>query len=315
MARNITVYDLDNYPDNSKTVTIDQQTIVPVGAEGDEKWVLSFTTTAYSDNTNNTPIQDLYIQELKTGWAKSSGLVSLGGYKTSATSKKLGVKIDNSNQYYYIELAEDLAGGDNIANALEEKIRAIPTVSGVWNSNDDALAYKNAIVKYINNKFYIVSGNMSDSYIGTKRSSVKVTASGTDTLYRDLGFDLGVDSESLASISIPETSLATDYTAGSQYLYVNSATGINVKDCCVVTDGTNTDYFQVIAISGTRLTVPTNATNGFDAISHSYTANRAKIQVLRYQDPDREPNGFYDTVDEITRFGIMSIVNQIDFSS
>lgn len=315
MARNITVYDLDNYPDNSKTVTIDQQTIVPVGAEGDEKWVLSFTTTAYSDNTNNTPIQDLYIQELKTGWAKSSGLVSLGGYKTSATSKKLGVKIDNSSQYYYIELAEDLAGGDNIANALEEKIRAIPTVSGVWNSNDDALAYKNAIVKYINNKFYIVSGNMSDSYIGAKRSSVKVTASGTDTLYRDLGFDLGVDSESLASISIPETSLATDYTAGSQYLYVSSATGISVKDCCIITDGTNTDYFQVIAISGTRLTVPTNATNGFDAISHSYTANRAKIQVLRYQDPDREPNGFYDTVDEITRFGIMSIVNQIDFSS
>jgi len=315
MARNITVYDLDNYPDNSKTVTIDQQTIVPVGAEGDEKWVLSFTTTAYSDNTNNTPIQDLYIQELKTGWAKSSGLVSLGGYKTSATSKKLGVKIDNSSQYYYIELAEDLAGGDNIANALEEKIRAIPTVSGVWNSNDDALAYKNAIVKYINNKFYIVSGNMSDSYIGAKRSSVKVTASGTDTLYRDLGFDLGVDSESLASISIPETSLAIDYTAGSQYLYVSSVTGISVKDCCIITDGTNTDYFQVIAISGTRLTVPTNATNGFDAISHSYTANRAKIQVLRYQDPDREPNGFYDTVDEITRFGIMSIVNQIDFSS
>ena len=315
MARNITVYDLDNYPDNSKTVTIDQQTIVPVGAEGDEKWVLSFTTTAYSDNTNNTPIQDLYIQELKTGWAKSSGLVSLGGYKTSATSKKLGVKIDNSNQYYYIELAEDLAGGDNIANALEEKIRAIPTVSGVWNSNDDPLAYKNALVKYVNNKFYIVSGNMSDSYVSNKRSSVKVVASGSDTLYKDLGFALGVDSESLASDSVSETLLAMNYVSGSQYLYVVSTAGMNVRDCCIITDGTNTDYFQIIAISGTRLTVPTSVNNGFNAITHNYTASEAKIQVLRYQDPDGEPNAYYDTVDSIVRFGIMSIVNQIDFSS
>jgi len=315
MARNITVYDLDNYPDNSKTVTIDQQTIVPVGAEGDEQWVLSFTTTAYSNNANNTPIQDLYIQELKTGWAKSSGLVSLGGYKTSATSKKLGIKIDNSSQYYYIELDEDLAGGDNIANAIEEKIRALPTISGVWNVNDDALAYKNAVVKYINNKFYIVSGNMSDSYVGSKRSSVKVTASGADTLYKDLGFALGVDSEELASNSIAETTLAMNYTVGSQYLYVASSIGINAKDCCMITDGTNTDYFQVIAVSGTTLTVPVSGTNGFDAISNNYTASEAKVQVLRYQDPDGEPNGYYDTVDSITRFGIMSIVNQIDFSS
>jgi len=315
MARNITVYDLDNYPDNSKTVTIDQQTVVPVGAEGDEKWVLSFTTTAYSDNTNNTPIQDLYIQEIKCGWVKSSGLVSLGGYKTSSTSKKLGVKIDNSSQYYYVELDEGIGGGDNIADALESAIRAVPLASGVWNSSDDALAYKNAIVKYENNKFYIVSGNMGDSYIGNSKSSVKVTASGSDTMYRDLGFDLGVDSETLANQTTMETLLAQDYSSGSQYLYVTALTGINANDCCLITDGTNVDYFQVIAVSGTRLTVPTNVINGFDAISHSYTANRAKVQVLRYQDPDGEPNTYHNTIDSITRFGIMSIVNQRDFSS
>ena len=63
MARNVTVYDLDNYPDNSKTVTCDQQSIVPIGYGGDEQWVLSFVTSAYSDNTNNTAIQDIYVRE------------------------------------------------------------------------------------------------------------------------------------------------------------------------------------------------------------------------------------------------------------
>jgi len=315
MARNVTVYDLINYPDNGKTVTTDQQTVVPVGAEGDEKWVITFSTTAYSDNTANTSIQDIYVQDIKAGWFKSSGLVNLGGYATSPTSKTLGIKIDGSSQYYYIELAEGISGGDNIADALEEAIRAIPSISGTWNSSDDALAYKNTVVSYLNNKFYIVSGNLGSKFSGSGKSSVKVTASGSDTLYYDLGFDLGVDSESLDSQGITESLLAQSYTVGSQYIYTTVLAGINALDCCMITDGTNTDYFQVLAVSGTRLTVPVSGTNGFNAITHSYTASRAKIQVLREQDPDGEPNSYYSTVDQVTRWGIMSIANQIDFSS
>jgi hypothetical protein len=67
MAVNVTVYDLENYPDNSKTVTVDQKTVVPLGYDGDEQWVLSFTTTAYSDNTARTAIQDIYVTEMKAG--------------------------------------------------------------------------------------------------------------------------------------------------------------------------------------------------------------------------------------------------------
>ena len=62
MATSVTVYDLENYPDNSKSMTLDHKAVVPVGEEGDEKWVLSFTTTAYSDNDDRTAISDLYIQ-------------------------------------------------------------------------------------------------------------------------------------------------------------------------------------------------------------------------------------------------------------
>ena len=79
MAVNVTVYDLDNYPDNSKTVTVNHSTLVPIGYEGDEQCVLSFTTTAYSDNTNTTSIQDIYVRETRAGWCKSSGLVGTGG--------------------------------------------------------------------------------------------------------------------------------------------------------------------------------------------------------------------------------------------
>ena len=33
---NVTVYDLENYPDNGKTVSVVLASLVPVGAEGDD---------------------------------------------------------------------------------------------------------------------------------------------------------------------------------------------------------------------------------------------------------------------------------------
>ena len=314
MATNVTVRDLINYPDNNKSVVVDQTTVVPVGYDGDEKWVLSFTTTAYSDNTARTAIQDIYVQEMNCGWLKSSGLTSLTGYKTSASSKTLGVKMDNSSGYYYVQLEEDLAGANTIADALEAAIQNVPNVSGTWNTADDELAYRNAMVEYLNGKFYIVSGNFSKYYTGTRRSSVKVMASGVDTFYTDLGFDLSVDSESIAGSSILEGVLSVDYTAGSADLYISIGSCVS-GTCAVITDGTNTDYFPILAVSGTHLTVPTVASNGFDGVTNSYTALESKIQVMSYQDPNQRPLLFHNTVDSVVRWGINSLANQIDFSS
>ena len=314
MATNVTVYDLENYPDNAKTVTADQTTVVPTGAQGDEKWVLSFVTSAYSDISNTTAIQDIYIQEANAGWAKSSGLVS-SPFTIGASNKTLGLNIDNSSGYYYVQIAEASYGGDSMASELQTQIRAIPA-SGLWSSSDDDLAYKNAIVNYNDGKFYIVSGNVGEFYTGTSRTSVVLTSSGSDTLYDDMGFNLGFDSETIAGVSINEALVSSNYSADSSPLSIDTGTGVTVGDCLMITDGTTTDYFTALSgTSGGTVVVSTTATNSFAGIMNSYTTGEAKVQILREQDPDQTPVSYYSSVDDITRWGIMSIVNQIDFSA
>jgi hypothetical protein len=313
MATNVTVRDLENYPDNFKTVTVDQSTLVPTGARGDEKWVNSFTTTAYSDNTALTAIQDIYVQEFKAGWYKSSGLVN-GPFIIQSGRQWLGIKID-ANNTYYIQLDASTYGGDSLASQIEEKIRAVPTTSGTWQTGDDSLAYKNATVDYVNGKFIIVSGNVGEFYTGVNRSSVDVTASGADTLFTYLGFQLGINSEDLASNLSTQTMLATSYTVSGATLVLSSDIGFVAGDSGYITDGTNADYFTVISGSGITWTVPNVAYNGFNGIANSYTAGEAKVMRLRFQDPDQEPTYYHSTVDSIVRWGIASLVNQIDFSS
>ena len=323
MAVNVTVYDLDNYPDNNKTVTVNQSTLVPVGYEGDEQWVLSFTTTAYSDNTNRTAIQDIYVRSIKAGWLKSSGFVNAPFTLVSGTSNQLKIKMDASagasggGGYYTIELDAGVnLTGEVVAEDMETKIRALPDDSSwVTADNGYSLAYKNAVVEYDEGKFKIVSGSVGRYYTGTNRSSVAVAKVTSDTCYETLGFDLAVDSQTIAGQSIKEALLTSDYTAGAASMVIGAGTGVSQYDCMMITDGTNTDYFQVVAVSGTTLTVPTSGSEGFDAISNSYTANVSKVQILRSQDPDQIPAAYYDTVDAVTRWGIMSITNQIDFSS
>lgn len=325
MAVNVTVYDLDNYPDNSKTITVDQKTLVPVGYEGDEQWVLSFSTTAYSDNTNRTDIQDIYVREMNAGWIKSSGFTGTGGKFTlvSGSSNQLKVKIDASagqsggGGYYVIELAPGVnLTGDSIADDIETKIRAIPDSSN-WNSSDEGykLSYKNTIVEFVDGRFWIVSGNVGKYYTGNERSSVAIAKYGSDTCYETLGFNLAISSEVIAGISAKEALLAVDYTTDTASMVIGAGTGVTDGDCMLITDGINTDYFQVISVSGTTLTVATNGVNGFTGVSHSYTAGISKVQLLRYQDPEQVPASYHNTIDSITRWGIMSITNVIDFSS
>lgn len=314
MATNVSVYDLENYPDNNKTVTVDQTTVVPVGAQGDEKWVLSFVTSAYSDNTNTTAIQDIYVQEARAGWAKSSGLVG-GSFNIDSLNKTLGIKIDNGSKWYYVQISEAPYGGDSLASELEAQIRSIPD-SDLWSSNDDPLAYKNAIVEYNDSKFYIVSGNVGEFYTGTNRSSVKITSSGIDTLYADMGFNLGYDSQTVAGTSINETLLASTYTGGTSPISISADIGITSGDAMMITNGTDTEYFTVLSGTAISLEVAMIDPHTFDAISNTYSGGGvSKVQLLRAQDPDQLPVPYYDTVDSITRWGIMSTANQIDFSS
>lgn len=309
MARNITVYDLENYPDNSKTVTVDQQSIVPTGYAGDEQWVLSFTTNAYSDNTNNTAIQDIYVQEMKTGWYKSSGLVTIGSsVAVTSGSKTLGLNIDNSSKWYYIQLTEDVYGPDALAEHIEDQIRAVPD-SYLWSSSDDPLSYKNSQVEYTNGKFKIISGTVGEFYTGTNRTSVAVTYSGSDTLYYDLGFDLGIGSYDTATSSIKERLVTANCGPSSTAISINSLSDAASGDAFAITNGSAVDY--VIAQAGTNSTSIAIISG---SLGNSYTANLAKVQRLRIQDPDQQPVMYHSEADSIMRWGIMSIVNQIDFS-
>lgn len=323
MAVSVSVYDLENYPDNPKTMTVDQKTIVPVGYEGDEQWVMSFATNATAEGS--TSIQDIYVREFRAGWYKSSGLVGTGGRFTlvSGASYQLNVKMDNSagatgnGGYYTISLEPGTnVAGEAIAEDMEEKIRALPD-GGTWNSSDDGykLSYINCSVEYTNGKFWIVSGSMSAYYTGAYRSSVDVAQSGSDTSYSTLGFDLGISSQDMASVDPKESLVTSSYTVGDAALTIGAGTGVSEGDVFMVTDGTNSDY--CVALSGTTDTsvaVPVSGTNGFNGISNNYTANQAKIQLLRPQDPDQVPAIYHNSYDKLVRWGIKSIANQIDFS-
>lgn len=322
MATNVTVYDLESYPDNSKTVVVDQKTVVPVGYEGDEQWVLSFTTTAYSDNTSRTAIEDIYVREMKSGWIKSSGLVG-NIFTIGSSTKTLKVTMDKSTGYY-IQLTEGTnLKGDAIAIDMETKVRAIPD-SGAWNSTADSdyeLSYRNASVEFEDGKFWIIAGSMERYYTGddVARSSVEVTYSGADTCYQVLGFDIPILSKTLAGVGVKEVLVASTYTAGATPLSINAGSGVVVGDALMITDGANVDYFTALSgTTDTSIVIATTGVEGYNGIANSYTVSgtlHAKVQILKEQDPDKVPSQYYYTIDGVIRYGIKCISNQIDFSS
>lgn len=321
MALNIDTQDLVNYPGTTKRVSADLESIVPVGYEGDEQFVLSFSTSAYSNNTSRTAIQDLYVMKFLAGWCKSSGFAgSNGKFSITSSANQLMVKIDNttggSGGYYTISLATSTTpiGGEAVAADMEEKIRAI--------SLDEVdvgftTAYKNASVEFKDGRFWIVSGSISNYYTGTDRSSVRVAAASSNDCSAVLGFDLSTTSEDLAGVSVKEAYLVTDYTVGDTTITISPGTGVTEGDCMLITDGTNSDYFTVLSGStSTILTVPTMATHNFSDITHNYTtASGARLQLLREQDPDAAPTAWYNTVDSLIRYGLKVLVNDIDYSS
>ncbi|RKX67068.1 MAG: hypothetical protein DRP42_01470 [Tenericutes bacterium] len=325
MALNITTQDLDNYPGTTKTVTVDQEKIVPAGYEGDEQFLMSFSTSAYSDNVARTAIQDLYVMDFKTGWAKSSGFVGSGGkFAIDDTHKSLMIKMDNTTSgtdalgYYTVTLTpnddQTPVSGEVIAADMEEAIRALTMETA---DTGYLLAYKNASVEFKDGKFWIVSGSIGKYYSGNYRSSVAVKAAASLDCSAELGFDRSMTSEGMDSIAVKEAPLAVDYTTSTTPLTIGAGTGVSAGDALMITDGGNTEYFTALAgTTDTEIVVPIMATNSFVGIVNGYTvASGTKVQILREQDPEGTPTMWHDAVDSICRYGVKTIINQIDYSS
>lgn len=330
MAIRVDTQDLDNYPGTVKVVTLDQDQIVPTGEEGDEKYVLSFSTTAYSDNDNNTAIQTIYIRNFKTGWCKSSGFTgSNGRFALDATHKSLKIKLDatvsgaDGSGWYTITLEHEngsYMSGEAIAADMEVKIRALADSIHVADTGF-ALSYKNASVEFDDGQFWVIAGSVGRYYTGTARSSVQIAAAASNDCYAMLGFDLPQTSEDLAAVSVKESVLTQNYTTDTANLYIQSGMGVVPGDCLMITDGSNTDYFTAISgTTDTNIKVPTMATHNYVGVANSYAYSPAasgtgsKVQLLREQDPDGTPTLYYTDIDSITRFGLKSIINQIDYS-
>ena len=325
MALNIDTQDLDNYPGIVKRVTIDNEKIVPVGYDGDEQFTLGYATSAYSDATNRTAIQDTYITDLKVGWHKSSGFAgSSGKFSLDSTHTDFKIKVDTTasgsdgNGYYTITLDynddERQITGEIIADDMETKIRALsletPDVGF-------ALAYSNVTVEYYENRFWVFSGTMGRYYTGSSRSSVHVKAADTNDCSVVLGFNLGWTSQELDSAGGGREALVgSSYTTDTTPLTISAGTGVDAGDAILITDGTNTDYFTALAgTTDTSIVVPVSGTNGYVGIANSYTVTVSKVQILKSQDPDGEPKLWYDSVDKINRHGLEIIMSQIDYSS
>lgn len=330
MALTIDTQDIDNFPGTVKRVTIDLDSIVPTGFEGDEQMLIKVSTTAYADSSN-TAIQDLYVLEFDVGWCKSTGLAGTGGrFVLSPTQCEIGVKMDNTTRsgindgYYTISLEQDgmFKTGEDVAADMEVKIR---TLADNLNTDDAGyiLAYKNASVEFIGGKFKIISGTMGRYYTGEYKSSVSVTASGvTNSCVHVLGFDMPVTSEEIAGRAIAETLLASNYVANNSPITIGVGTNVSVGDCLMIKDELHTDYFTALTVDVTKTSigVATSGTNGYVGIANNYciaTTNSggSMIQILREQDPDNKPNTYFESVDSLLRFGSKSIINQIDFSS
>ena len=320
MALNVDTQDLVNYPGNNKRVSVDIDSLVPTGYEGDEQIVMVVSTTAYSDIANRTAIQDLYITEAKSGCIKSSGFKG-SVFQLDGTHKTFRIALDttisgwNGTGWYDITLDHDSGAnlpGIDIAEDMETKIRAIPT--GVqWNVGDAGLmmAYGNCSVEFLNGRFKIISGSISDSYSGLDKSAVAVVSGTSNDCLAWLGFDLTIDSESLASVQIKEAEVLTTYS-GASIVYTSGGTGAVAGDAMAISDGDNTEYFVVDSLNpaGSDITIVTGTEP-----SNTYLANESKVQLLRMTDPEFEPTSVFGTVDSIGRYGIKNMVNQIDYSS
>lgn len=301
MAVNISVFDLENYPGNSKSLTVDLKSVVPTGSYGDEKWVLSATTTATA--SGSAKIQDVYVDSTKVGWSKSSGIPQ-EPFSLNAGANQLKVAIDEpAASGVTITLNYDTLPltGDAVAEDIQNRLKATTVVGGAKAGN---LSYLNAKCYYTNGKFIITSGSMSRSFSGVGRSSVRVSAAASNDCSAVLGFDIPLESEVMDSVGISQTSTSAQVSS-STTVPVASVTGFAIGDCIALKTNTGDIYYRYLDnVANPNLTVNANVT----------VPSGTMVQLLRMQDPASEPASFFTDVDSSLRAAIDMIVNQINFA-
>ncbi len=316
MAVNVTTRDIVNFPGGTaKTVTVDVIQAVPKGSsEGDELWLMSTTTTATASGGGS--IANIFKNEMLRGFYRSSGIIT--GPFTIVAPTKIKVAIDEaigSGVDITITPGTNLPGAD-LAQDLENLIQAQGVIGG-GGSKVGNLSYLNAQVRFTNGKLQIESGTLSNTFTGTNRSSVVLAApdSGTNA-FITLGFNLGASSETLAGRQLAETSMASNYGSGN-IISVASTVNMAAGDAIQVKSATQS---QLVIISGAgtgdglsageiRFVTSSGADSNLNFLPQSGDL------VRKYHNLDAEnPSSPVDTMDELYRFGIDSIVNQIDYS-
>jgi len=314
MAKEIVVFDLNNPSSDPKIVKVDIGTLIRSSHEGEEEWLLKFYTLDYSDIALKKNIKSIYLDELSSGWYKSSGLVDTD-YIITGGNDSFSIQIDNSIGIYTVTInhGEGLKG-EVVARDIKEKINGLPD-SGSWveSEEDITYSYRNCNVKYKDKKFYILSGS-SGTYSGDDSSSVRVSKVSGDSCFNILGFDLGISSEVLDTTIIDEFLLGVDYISNTENLNVGLTIVPEENSSYYITDGSNEDYF--ICISGStvgNLKVQTYSNNSYIGIKHNYLAGQSKIQLIKSTDPDFKPTNYTSSVDEMIKWGINNIANKIDY--
>lgn len=315
MAVNVTVRDIVNYPGGTaKTVTVDILQIVPKGpAEGDEKWITSHVTTATASGGGS--IQSIFKNEMLRGFIKSSGLKN--SPYTFPVNPQFDIAVDEAiTNAVTITLSSGGGGpivGADVAQDIEDKIRATAEI-GQGGAKVGNLSYLNTQVRFSNNKFSIESGTVSDSFTGGSAPStvaIRSTTGGGNDILPLLGLDTPLSSETFAARQFVVTELEQPYTAGST-IDVGSTSGFAAGDCFLLVSGTTTENAIVESVpGGTQLAFTTFS--GGDPLQNTYPAGTLVKKL--YEVDAVEPISATNTVDQIIRFGIDSIVNQIDFNA
>ncbi len=318
MAVNVTVRDIVAFPGGTaKTVTVDVLQIVPVAGqplEGDEIWISSATTAATASGGGS--IENIFKNTMKRGFINGIAISGLIDIVDSVTKIKVAIDEDiASGVDITLNQGNNLLGSD-VAADLEAKLKA-EAEFGQGGSKIGNLSYLNAQVRFVNSTFKIESGTLGESFTGAARSSVAVSAPSADTDARSLiGLNITTSSQILAARQIAETSVATAYT-GTDILEVSSTAGFSAGDSIKINDGTNN---QVVIVSGAGTGDGLTAsqiqfvTQSGGAIGLATAYGTGTLVRLLHEVDIADPVSAVSTVDQLYRFGIDSLVNQIDFS-
>lgn len=301
MAINETIRDIVNYPSISKTVTLDLAKVVPVDNEGDEVYVITASTSASTALGTSTTINPMYIREFKSGYARSSGFKA-PNFTITASNNEMLLSIDGSSYQTVVLSQGNGLSGENVAKDLQTKISALGGAGGPEEGN---LSFLNSIVSFENNKFLVIAGSISDTYTGVGKTSVSILPGSGNDVSADLGFDIYVDSESLASLQPTETTVSSGYTGGTS-LSVTSVQDLSIGDAFVVNDGTNKEYFVAEGISTGNITI------SGAGLANTYVEGSV-VQKIFERDVDAGLASPLETIDHITRFALHSMGNQINF--